>query len=293
MLTGIIIKSLAGFYYVLHENKVYQCRGRGLFRKQKISPLVGDYVNFQAENDKEGYIMGIAERRNELIRPPIANVDIALLVFSAKEPDFNFFLLNRFLVLIEFNNIEPIIIVSKIDLLSEKETQNIKLQLSYYEKIGYKVFYTTINESEINNEILAQLKDEVTVVAGQTGVGKSSLLNLLLPELELKTSEISKHLGRGKHTTRHVELHEINGSLIADTPGFSSLELGEISIDDLSKTFIEFNKFSQECKFRGCTHVSEPGCKVKQLLDTGDVNRERYDYYLSFIQEIKDRKPRY
>ncbi|MDF2606915.1 MAG: rsgA [Bacillales bacterium] len=293
MLTGIIIKSLAGFYYVLNENKIYQCRGRGLFRKQKITPLVGDYVEFQAENDTDGYIMGIADRKNELVRPPVANVDLALLVFSAKEPDFSFFLLNRFLVLVEYNNISPIIIVSKIDLLSENELIDLKQKLMYYENIGYKVFYTSINSNSLNEDILEVLKDEVTVVAGQTGVGKSSFLNSLLPDLELKTSEISKHLGRGKHTTRHVELHDIEGSLIADTPGFSSLDLGEITIDELSKTFIEFHENSSSCKFRACTHVSEPGCNIKKMLELGEVNSERYDYYLSFIQEIKDRKPRY
>ncbi|MDF2945935.1 MAG: rsgA [Bacillales bacterium] len=293
MFTGIIIKSLAGFYYVLNESKIYQCRGRGLFRKQKITPLVGDYVKFQAENDTDGYIMEISDRKNELVRPPVANVDLALLVFSAKEPDFNFFLLNRFLVLVEYNNICPIIIVSKIDLLNENELVQLKQKLSYYENIGYKVFYTSMNDNCLNEEILEVLKDEVTVVAGQTGVGKSSLLNTLLPALELKTSEISKHLGRGKHTTRHVELHDIEGSLIADTPGFSSLELGEITIEELSSTFVEFHENSSLCKFRACTHISEPGCNIKKMLESGQINSERYDYYLSFIQEIKDRKPRY
>jgi ribosome biogenesis GTPase len=293
MFTGIIIKSLAGFYYVLNESKIYQCRGRGLFRKQKITPLVGDYVKFQAENDTDGYIMEISDRKNELVRPPVANVDLALLVFSAKEPDFNFFLLNRFLVLVEYNNICPIIIVSKIDLLNENELVELKQKLSYYENIGYKVFYTSMNDNCLNEEILEVLKDEVTVVAGQTGVGKSSLLNTLLPALELKTSEISKHLGRGKHTTRHVELHDIEGSLIADTPGFSSLELGEITIEELSNTFVEFHENSSLCKFRACTHISEPGCNIKKMLESGQINSERYDYYLSFIQEIKDRKPRY
>ncbi|MDQ0155972.1 ribosome small subunit-dependent GTPase A [Robertmurraya andreesenii] len=291
---GKIIKALAGFYYVLtDEKKVIQCRGRGVFRKNKISPLVGDEVVFQADNDQEGYILEIRERKNELVRPPIANVDQAILIFSSVEPDFSTGLLDRFLVLIEFNRIRPIICISKMDLTSEDQRKAIEAYAAQYEKAGYQVLLTSSVTEDGIQQLLPLLEGEISVFAGQSGVGKSSLLNVLKPDLELETNDISTHLGRGRHTTRHVELIEIGDGLVADTPGFSSLEFTEIEVEDLNYCFPEIEEASHRCKFRGCLHVQEPKCAVKQAVDNGEIPDYRYEHYKLFLQEIKDRKPRY
>lgn len=291
---GKIIKALAGFYYVLtDEKKVIQCRGRGVFRKKKVSPLVGDEVLFQADNDQEGYILEIKERKNELVRPPIANVDQAILIFSAVEPDFSTALLDRFLVLIEFNRIRPIICVSKMDLINEKEKERILNYGRDYEKSGYHVLFTSSATEDGVEKLLPLLEGEISVFAGQSGVGKSSLLNVLKPDLKLETNDISTHLGRGKHTTRHVELIEIGAGLVADTPGFSSLEFMELEIEDLNYCFPEIEKASESCKFRGCMHMQEPKCAVKAAVESGDIPEYRYEHYKQFLQEIKERKPRY
>ncbi|MDR6997950.1 ribosome biogenesis GTPase [Neobacillus niacini] len=290
---GKIVKALSGFYYVLQDGELIQCRGRGVFRKNKITPLVGDEVIFQAENDKEGYILEVKPRKNELIRPPIANVDQAILVFSAVEPDFSTVLLDRFLVLVEFNHIEPLICISKMDLTSEEELQTISGYAEQYRKAGYDVILTS-SETETGIERLnPHIENKISVFAGQSGVGKSSLLNVLRPDLDLKTNDISTHLGRGKHTTRHVELIKIGNGLIADTPGFSSLEFTNIEAEDLTFCFPEIAKASENCKFRGCLHVSEPKCGVKAGVDKGEIPTYRYEHYLDFLKEIKERKPRY
>jgi ribosome biogenesis GTPase / thiamine phosphate phosphatase len=291
---GKIIKALSGFYYVLDEhNQITQCRGRGVFRKNKVTPLVGDHVVFQAENVTDGYILEVLERKNELIRPPIANVDQAILVFSAVEPDFSTLLLDRFLVLIEANDIDPIICISKMDLTTPEIKQEIEKSAKDYEEIGYKVILTSTTLDLGVEELLPLVEDRISVFAGQSGVGKSSLLNVLRPDLELKTDDISSHLGRGKHTTRHVELIKVGSGLVADTPGFSSLEFNEIEFNELSYCFPEIYKASAECKFRGCSHTSEPKCAVKVLVEDGSIKPYRYEHYISFLEEIKDRKPRY
>lgn len=293
MPSGKIIKALSGFYYVADGEKVIQCRGRGVFRKRKITPLVGDEVEYQAENDKEGYILKIGERKNELIRPPVANVEQAILVFSALEPNFSAHLLDRFLTLIEFHGIKAIICISKSDLLSKEELDSIQQYVFDYQKIGYEVFLTSTKIEKTIEELIPLLNNKITVFAGQSGVGKSSLLNTLRPDLELKTNDISTHLGRGRHTTRHVELITIESGLVADTPGFSSLEFTEIEIEDLSSCFPEIFEKSSSCKFRGCLHISEPNCAVKEAVATGEIKKYRYEHYEVFLEEIKDRKPRY
>lgn len=239
---GKIIKALSGFYYVLDESgdsdKVIQCRGRGIFRKNKITPLVGDYVVYQAENNKEGYLMEIKERTNELIRPPICNVDQAVLVFSAVQPSFSTALLDRFLVLVEANDIQPIICITKMDLIEDQDTEDtIQAYAEDYRNIGYDVYLTSSKDQDSLADIIPHFQDKTTVFAGQSGVGKSSLLNAISPELGLRTNEISEHLGRGKHTTRHVELIHTSGGLVADTPGFSSLEFTDIEEEELGYTF--------------------------------------------------------
>ncbi|PWA13587.1 ribosome small subunit-dependent GTPase A [Pueribacillus theae] len=294
MTEGKIVKSLSGFYYVLSENGiVYQCRARGNFRKRKITPLVGDDVEFEAENLTDGYVLNILPRKNVLVRPPIANVDQALVVFSVKEPDLNLQLLDKFLVHIEANRIEPVICFTKIDLLGEHETKNMDSVAEIYQSIGYHVLFLSMKDKKTNDKITPYLKEKITVVAGQSGVGKSSLLNLLNPSLKIETNSISSHLGRGKHTTRHVELFSVAGGLVADTPGFSSLAFSHFTKEELSDTFIEISKAGEYCKFRGCTHLAEPGCAVKQAVEDGDIAKSRYSHYEAFFKEIKETKRRY
>ncbi|AGN36200.1 ribosome small subunit-dependent GTPase A [Bacillus paralicheniformis] len=291
---GKIIKALSGFYYVLDGDQIIQCRGRGVFRKNKITPLVGDDVVYQADNDKEGYILEIKDRFNELVRPPISNVDQAVLVFSAKEPTFSTSLLDRFLVLVEAGGIRPIICITKMDLVDDDALkERIHHYAEDYRNIGYCVYTTSMKNGSGIEDIVSHFQDKITVFAGQSGVGKSSLLNAISPELELKTAGISAHLGRGKHTTRHVELIDINGGLVADTPGFSSLEFAGIEAEDLGSAFLEISEKSAECKFRGCLHMKEPNCAVKRAVENGEIAQYRYDHYVEFLTEIKDRKPRY
>ncbi len=290
---GKIVKALSGFYYVLENDKLIQCRGRGVFRKNKVTPLVGDEVVFQAENDLEGYILEVKERKNELVRPPIANVDQAILVFSAVEPDFSTVLLDRFLVLVEFNHIEPLICITKMDLTNKDQKQKIAEYADQYKAASYEVILTSSETEDGIEQLNPHVENKISVFAGQSGVGKSSLLNVLRPDLELKTNDISSHLGRGKHTTRHVELIKIGNGLIADTPGFSSLEFTNIEAEDLTGCFPEIQRASENCKFRGCLHVTEPKCGVKAALESGEIPSYRYEHYVDFLQEIKDRKPRY
>jgi len=293
MAIGKIIKALSGFYYVLHEGELYQCRGRGNFRKKKVAPLVGDIVEFKAENREEGYILAIEKRRNEFIRPPIANVDQALIVTSAKEPEFNALLLDRFLVLVEEKRIEPLIVISKVDQLSEKRAADMKKYQEIYEEIGYTVILSSTDDMQSIDQVQSHLSDRTTVIAGQSGVGKSSLLNSIDPRLAIDTDEISESLGRGKHTTRHVELYEISGGFVADTPGFSSLEFAELQVDELTECFPEFVRVQDDCKFRGCLHNKEPKCAVKAGVEKNSISKQRYEHYLHFLEEIQNRKPRY
>lgn len=288
---GLIIKALSGFYYVEEKEtkKVYECRGRGVFRNQNITPLVGDVVTFQIEANSKGYVIGIDDRKNELRRPMIANVDQVLLVFSVKSPDFNQPLLDRFLTVIESNFIKPVIILSKIDLKDDDEIDSF---INYYQSIGYQIVKSSKNDLDSIENVKALFKDKISVLAGQSGVGKSSLLNAINPKFELNTDEISKALGRGKHTTRHVELFKIENGLVADTPGFSSLDFQElnINVEILAQAFIDFFKISSECKFRGCTHINEPKCAVKARLNENKIFDNRYLNYKNFYDEIKNQR---
>jgi ribosome biogenesis GTPase / thiamine phosphate phosphatase len=290
MAEGRIIKALSGFYYVLDDNIVYQCRGRGNFRKRKITPLVGDFVEYEAENLTDGYILDIKERKNELIRPPISNVDQAVLIFSLIEPDFSPLLLDRFLVQVESNDIKPIICLTKLDLV--KNFNNVRQDIQIYKDIGYKVITTSTETKDGLEELKQTFSGYVTVFAGQSGVGKSSLLNAIKPALSLETGEISTHLGRGKHTTRHVELIHVENGLVADTPGFSSLEFANIEPEDLTLYFPEMKERKNSCKFRECTHVSEPKCAVKDAVDKDEISIKRYEHYKLFLEEIKEQQAR-
>lgn len=281
---GIIIKSLAGFYYVEADGQVYQTRARGNFRKKGKTPYVGDWVDFSAEENSEGYILSIHERKNSLVRPPIVNIDQAVVIMSAKEPDFNANLLDRFLVLLEQKTIDPIIYISKLDLLDDRTQLDVFKAI--YEKIGYPFLYTM-------EELLPHLEQKITVFMGQTGVGKSTLLNKIAPELALETGQISDSLGRGRHTTRAVSFYNVYGGKIADTPGFSSLDYEVKESELLNDCFPELAEVSQECKFRTCTHTHEPACAVKMALESGQVAQSRYDNYLQFLSEIEKTRETY
>lgn len=281
---GRIIKSLAGFYYVESDGVVYQTRARGNFRKKGQTPYVGDFVDFSAEDHSEGYILAIHDRKNSLVRPPIVNIDQAVVIMSAKEPDFNANLLDRFLVLLEHKAIEPIVYISKMDLLTSPD--EIAAIQKRYQEIGYQ-FCTSLDE------LLPLLTDKVTVFMGQTGVGKSTLLNKIAPDLKLETGEISDSLGRGRHTTRAISFYNVNGGKIADTPGFSSLDYEITNAEDLNKAFPELRRLSRLCKFRSCTHTHEPSCAVKDAVESGELWQSRYDNYLQFLSEIENRRETY
>lgn len=293
MAIGQIRKALSGYYYVYDNGELIQCRGRGVFRNRGESPLVGDFVDYDKEDQSEGYVMKIHERKNALVRPPIANIDQALLVFSAKEPAFNTTLLDRFLVVLESFHVQPIICITKMDLLTDPEKEALEPFIQDYREIGYTVLTTYMDDPSLMEQITPYLAGKTTVLAGQSGVGKSTMLNTLLPELQLKTGEISMSLGRGKHTTRHVELIEVAGGLLADTPGFSSLDFDEIEKEELTSCFPEFQRISDNCKFRGCLHIKEPKCAVKEAVQSGEIKEYRYEHYEQILQEIQDRKPRY
>lgn len=293
MKEGRIIKALSGFYYIYADGNIYACRGRGLFRNKKITPLVGDFARFKVTNENEGYILDILERENQLIRPPIANVTQAVIVHSITEPNFSAQLLDRFLVIVAAKRISPMIVLSKYDLATDSEIEEVDRYKKDYEMLGYPVTYFSLSDERKPESIIEFLRDEVTVFMGQSGVGKSTILNAIDPSLAIKTGEISRSLGRGKHTTRHVELHRINGGLVADTPGFSSIELENIEADELSNCFVEINEYGAYCNFRSCLHVKEPKCAVKKAVEDGEIRSYRYEHYRLFLQEILSRKPRY
>lgn len=285
---GRIVKALSGFYYVADGDQVIQCRARGLFKKKdaKVNPLVGDWVTYDAVGDSEGYVMEVGKRTNELLRPPVSNVDQAVLVFSLHEPMFSSLLLDKFLVHTENTGIESIIVLSKADLASEDEVGQI---VEKYERIGYRVIPTSTRDQRGIAEIREELRDRITVFAGQSGVGKSSLINQLFPGVSLQTGDVSQKLGRGRHTTRHVELIPLDeGGYVADTPGFSSLDFVGISELELAESFREFARLSDSCKFRGCLHLSEPGCAVRTALEAGELYTDRYEHYKQFTDERKE-----
>lgn len=274
---GLIIKNISDLYIVKSNNTIYKCKAKGLFRKEKITPTVGDKVIF---DEKKMVITNILDRKNMLVRPPISNVDQAVIVMSVVNPEFSTNLVDKLINVIEFNNIKPILCLSKLDLLDEKK--EINKYINYYKNIGYEVILNT----EID-KIKKILKDKITVITGQSGVGKSTLLNMLDSSLELKTNEISFALGRGKHTTRHVELIEIFDGLVADTPGFSSLSFLEMTKEDIRDNFIEFNNYKDKCKYKDCMHLKEDDCEIKRMVNSNVILRSRYENYQKFVSEVK------
>lgn len=287
---GQIRKALSGFYYIEHDGELYQTRARGNFRNRNITPLVGDWVEFESSSLVDGYILDVLERDNELVRPTVANIDQGVIVSSCVEPKFSTNLLDRFLVTLEEKHIRPIIYVTKMDLANDEEIIQMNEIKTEYEKIGYTFL---LGSKTAVTELRAMFFDKLTVFMGQSGAGKSTLLNQISPELALKVGEISEALGRGKHTTRHVELIELDGGLVADTPGFSSIDFLEMTLEELPKMFPEFVEASAFCKFRECKHQHEPKCEVKHLVETKEILSSRYEHYLQFYEEISKRKPIY
>ena len=291
MINGKIIKGIGGFYYVDTENGLYECRARGIFRKNKITPLVGDRVSISVvdEENKKGVVEEIEERDTELVRPPIANVDKALIVFAIKNPSPNLSLLDRFIVLAEKENLEIVIVFTKVDLDTDGELLGELKDI--YEVSGYKVISVS-NKLKLNiDKIKEELKENTVVFAGPSGVGKSSLLNEVDKNFELKTGEVSDKIKRGKHTTRHAELLKLEcGGMVADTPGFSSLTLDDIDESELKEYFIEFDKYD-ECRFGSrCIHENEPSCAVKEAVENGDISKKRYESYIQLLNEIRSGK---
>lgn len=289
MQEGIIQQSLSGFYDIISDGQIYRTRGRGNFRKKGIKPLVGDHVEFE-----DGYLLAIEPRKNQLVRPLVANVDNAVVVTAATQPTFSSNLLDRQLIALELQKVEPILFFSKVDLLNEDEFQHLKSVADGYREIGYSVYFNAqpFNETDLQN-LLNQLKGKVVTMMGQTGAGKSTLLNHLSPELDLPTGEISQALKRGRHTTRKVTLLNVDDALIADTPGFSSYEDFTMTKEQLPQLFPEMRAIAAECKFRGCLHLKEPGCAVKTAVEHGKIMQTRYDNYVQFQELIKSQKPKY
>ena len=294
MINGKIIKGIGGFYYVDTEKGLYECRARGIFRKNKITPLGGDRVSISVvdEENKKGVVEEIEKRDTELVRPPIANVDKALIVFAIKNPAPNLSLLDRFIVLAEKENLEIVIVFTKVDLDADGELlEELK---SIYEVSGYKVIPVS-NKLKLNiDKIKEELKENTVVFAGPSGVGKSSLLNEVDKNFELKTGEVSDKIKRGKHTTRHAELLKLEcGGMVADTPGFSSLTLDDIDESELKEYFIEFDKHD-DCRFGSrCIHENEPSCAVKEAVENGEISKKRYESYIQLLNEIRSGKRRY
>ena len=270
---GQIVKILSNLYFVNDGSKVHECHSRGKFRNDKITPVVGDYVVFDDENN---YILEILPRKNYLIRPLVSNIDQGIIVTSVKHPDFSSNLLDKLITVMEHNDIEPILCFSKWDLLTEDETDKIENICSYYEKIGY----VTVKNTELDR-IKDLLKDKTSVFTGQTGAGKSTLMNHLDSNLNLETGEISLALGRGKHTTRHVELIEMYGGKVLDTPGFSSIDFSNLTKEEIKNTFIEFDNYL--CPFRDCMHINEKECEVKRNVENGNILASRYENYQKFL----------
>lgn len=289
MQEGIIQQSLSGFYDIVADGQIYRTRGRGNFRKRGIKPLVGDHVKFA-----DGYLLEIAPRKNQLVRPLVANVDTAIVVTAASQPAFSSNLLDRQLIALAAQGIQPIIFFSKVDLLDDDQFENLKTIAEGYSKIGYPVYYSRQPFNQANlAHLLHSISGEVVTMMGQTGAGKSTLLNHLSPELNLATGEISQALKRGRHTTRKVTLLKVGNALIADTPGFSSYEDFTMSPQELAKLFPEMVARAPECKFRGCLHLQEPGCAVKKAVNDGKIMQTRYDNYVQFQELIKNQKPKY
>lgn len=288
---GKIIKGIAGFYYVhVAGTGIFECKAKGIFRKEKIKPLVGDNVEMDVLDVQKmtGSIIRILPRKNELVRPLVANVDQALVIFAADRPKPNFNLLDRFLVMMEQKQVETVICFNKQDLVQPQELEALR---AAYAPCGYRILTVSAKEQQGLADVRTVLEGRTTTVAGPSGVGKSSLINLLSPEADMETGALSEKIGRGKHTTRHSQLLYIaEGTYIVDTPGFSSLYLTDIEDGDLKQYFREFGQYEPFCRFQGCSHIHEPDCGVKAALAEGRISPARYENYVMLYEERKNMK---
>lgn len=285
---GLIIKLLGGIYFVEASDVVYECKAKGAFRNKNLSPVCGDKVEIQIKDGETPIITKILDRRSLIIRPQLANLDYLVLVNSVCEPSPNLLLIDKFIAIAEYKGIEPVVVFTKIDKKSESEL------VSIYKSVGVKVFSVDNTTGNGSKELKELLVGKLSAFTGNTGVGKSSLLNNLFPDLNLDTGEISKKLGRGKHTTRHVELFKLSeGGYVADTPGFSSFDTNRYDIifkDELASCFREFGEFIGKCKFQDCNHITEPGCEVINAVDRGDIPKSRHESYIKMFEEAKNLK---
>ncbi|KLU70204.1 MAG: hypothetical protein RHS_3981 [Robinsoniella sp. RHS] len=288
---GKIVKGIAGFYYVnVVGSGLYECKAKGIFRKDKMKPLVGDNVKIDviSEADKKGNVVEILPRMNTLIRPAVANIDLALVIFSIDRPKPNFNLLDRFLIMMEYQKVHTIICFNKQDISSAEEEEKLR---KIYENCGCDVLFTSALENTGLELVIERLRGKTTAVAGPSGVGKSSIINILQPKAMMETGEISHKIDRGKHTTRHSELIMIEeNTYIMDTPGFSSLYIQDFEKEDLKEFFVEFREYEPECRFQGCMHIHEPDCGIKRAVDEGKISRMRYDNYVELFGELKDKR---
>ena len=290
-MTGKIMKGIGGFYYVYVENAgLYECRAKGIFRNKKMKPNVGDMVDIDviSEEEKTGNLVVIHPRKNQLIRPMVANVDQALVIFAVHEPEPNFQLVNRFLIMMEKQEIPVVICFNKMDLASDAEREQLLLD---YENRGCHVLFSSAQEGEGIPELKSLLKGKTTVMAGPSGVGKSSTLNSISEGKQMETGAVSEKIKRGRHTTRHSELIYLGeDTYLMDTPGFSSLYLPEIEKEELKYYFPEFAPYEGKCRFQGCDHIHEPDCAVKAAVEEGKIHPVRYGDYQDMYQELKDRR---
>ncbi|GAA6238601.1 MAG: ribosome small subunit-dependent GTPase A [Spiroplasma phoeniceum] len=285
--TGMIIRIVSEFCYVKNDidHQIYACKAKGLFRHQEIKPVVGDYVQFEIQNDKQGIIYQIEPRKNELYRPRIANVDQVIIITAMAEPAFNSYLLNKYLAFIEYKSLKPVIVFTKKDLVKTDELY--QKYFNWYPKLGYEVYFISNkkDDKKVWKQFEQLFQNKITVLTGQTGSGKSSTLNTLLQAEIIKTQEISKALGRGKHTTTASVLYELLDGMIADTPGFSTFDLRDYEKGGLARSYHLFNQYANECKFRTCLHLHEPHCKIKALVQADVIPQFFYNDYVRIMQE--------
>lgn len=290
---GKIIKGIAGFYYIhTGEQGLYECKAKGVFRNKKIKPLVGDNVEIDVldEEKKLGNIIAVEERKNALIRPAVANVDQAVVIFASAKPSPNLNLLDRFLVTMEQYGVDTVICFNKRDLIDEEEEKRLR---AIYEA-NYRVLFTSAKEGDGCEELEKLLEHKTTVLAGPSGVGKSTTINQLIPEANMETGQISEKIERGKHTTRHSELFRLkDDTYIMDTPGFTSLYVTDMEKEQLHYYFPEFDEYEGTCRFQGCVHVHEPDCQVRTAVEQGKIHQNRYDNYVSFYEELKEKRKKY
>lgn len=284
---GLLVKAVGGFYYVEVEDNIYECKARGSFRNQKISPYVGDRVTISIPEDGYCAIEAVNERKNSLIRPPLANIDTLFIVVSTTEPEPNTLIIDKMTAAAVSKGIEPVIVISKTDL---SKADNLK---QIYISTGFKVIECSKDNIDGAEKIKSMLSGKISAFTGNSGVGKSTILNAILPELELETGDISRKLGRGRHTTRHTELYKICGGYIADTPGFSTVDIERYELirkEDLPNCFPEFEQYMCNCKFTSCAHIKEKGCGVLEALKEGKINPSRHTSYVMMYDEVKNIK---